>query len=113
MLLNARPFPPDSEHPELILHAVEDVSALRQRADELAEAHRNKDEFLATLAHEPTNPMAPIHNAVQYLGMEGLTDRDVKTGRDVISRQVTIIVRLIDDLLDMSRMSLNTLDIRE
>lgn len=113
MLLNARPFPPDSKHPELILLAVEDVSALRERADELAEANRHKDEFLATLAHELRNPLAPIRNAVQYLGMDGLTERDVKTGRDVISRQVTVMVRLIDDLLDMSRISRNTLDIRK
>ncbi|HUE70420.1 MAG TPA: ATP-binding protein [Pirellulaceae bacterium] len=113
MFLNARPFPPDSKHPELILLAVEDVSALRERAEELAEAHRHKDEFLATLAHELRNPLAPIRNAVQYLGMEGLTDRDVKTGRDVISRQVTVMVRLVDDLLDMSRMSRNALDIRK
>jgi PAS domain S-box-containing protein len=113
MLLNARPFPPDSKYPELILLAVEDVSALRERADELAEANRHKDEFLAILAHELRNPLAPIRNAVQYLGMEGLTERDVKTGRDVISRQVTIMVRLIDDLLDVSRISRNKLDIRK
>ena len=113
MLLNARPFPPDSEHPELILLAVEDVSEIRERADELAEANRHKDEFLATLAHELRNPLAPIRNAVQYLGMDGLTERDVKTGRDVISRQVTVMVRLIDDLLDVSRISRNKLDIRK
>lgn len=113
MLLNARPFPPDSKHPELILLAVEDVTALRGRADELAEANRHKDEFLATLAHELRNPLAPIRNAVQYLGMEGLTERDVKTARDVISRQVAVMVRLIDDLLDVSRISRNKLDIRK
>ena len=113
MLLNARPFPPDSKHPELILLAVEDVSALRERAEELAEADRHKDEFLATLAHELRNPLAPIRNAVQFLGMEGLTERDVKTGRDVISRQVAVMVRLIDDLLDVSRISRNKLDIRK
>ena len=113
MLLNARPFPPDSKHPELILLAVEDVSALRERADELAEANRHKDEFLATLAHELRNPLAPIRNAVQYLGMEGLKETDVKTARDVIARQVTVMVRLIDDLLDVSRISRNKLDIRK
>ncbi len=113
MVLNARPFPPDSEHPELILLAVEDVSDLRERADELAAANRHKDEFLATLAHELRNPLAPIRNAVQYLGMAGLTERDVETGRDVISRQVSVMVRLIDDLLDVSRISRNKLDIRK
>src|SRR6187455_676344 len=45
MLLNARPFSPNSQHPELILLAVEDVSAVRERAEELAEASRHKDEF--------------------------------------------------------------------
>lgn len=113
MLLNARPFPPDSKSPELILLAVEDVSELRKRADELAEANRHKDEFLATLAHELRNPLAPIRNAVQYLGMDGLTDRDIKSGRDMISRQVTVMVRLIDDLLDISRISCNMLEMRK
>ncbi len=113
MLLNARPFPPDSKYPELILLAVEDVSALRERADELAEANRNKDEFLATLAHELRNPLAPIRNAVQFLGMAGVTEADAIAGREVISRQVTVMVRLIDDLLDMSRISRNKLDIRK
>jgi len=113
MLLNARPFPPDSKHPELILLAVEDVSALRQRADELAEASRHKDEFLATLAHELRNPLAPIRNSVNYLGMEGLNERDVTTAVGVIARQVTVMVRLIDDLIDVSRYSRNKLDIRK
>jgi len=113
MLLNARPFPPDSKHPELILLAVQDVSALREWADELAEASRHKDEFLATLAHELRNPLAPIRNSVHYLGLDGLTEGDVKTARDVITRQVAIMVRLIDDLLDVSRISSNKLDIRK
>ena len=113
MLLNARPFPPDSKHPELILLAVEDVSALRERADELAEVSRHKDEFLATLAHELRNPLAPISNSVHYLGLDGLKERDVKMARAVINRQVAIMVRLIDDLLDVSRISRNKLDVRK
>jgi two-component system CheB/CheR fusion protein len=113
MLLNARPFSPNSNRPELILLAVEDVSALRERSDELAQASRHKDEFLATLAHELRNPLAPIRNAIQYLGMEGLTEPDVKTAMDIIDRQVTVMVRLIDDLLDVSRISHNKLDIRK
>lgn len=113
MLLNARPFPPDSEYPELILLAVEDVSALRERADELAEASRHKDEFLATLAHELRNPLSPIRNSVHYLGLDGLTEQDVKRASDVIGRQVAIMVRLVDDLLDVSRISRNKLDVRK
>jgi signal transduction histidine kinase len=67
---------------------------------------------MATLAHELRNPLAPISNAVHYLGMDGLTITDVKTARDVIARQVITMVRLIDDLLDVSRISRNTLGIR-
>ncbi|MBL9163535.1 MAG: PAS domain-containing protein [Planctomycetaceae bacterium] len=113
MLLNARPFPPDSKYPELILLAVEDVSALRERADQLAEAGRNKDEFLATLAHELRNPLSPIRNSVHFLGLDGLTQGDMKAARDVITRQVAIMVRLIDDLLDVSRISRNEMDVRK
>lgn len=113
MLLNARPFPPGSKQPDLILLAIEDVTVLRERADEVAEASRNKDEFLATLAHELRNPLAPIRNAIQYLGMSGLTAEDASSARDVIARQVTVMVRLIDDLLDVSRISTNRLDIRK
>ncbi len=113
MVLNARPFPPDSKHPELILLAVEDVSAVRARADELAEACRHKDEFLATLAHELRNPLSPIRNSVHYLGLDGLTEGDVKAAREVINRQVAIMVRLIDDLLDVSRISRDKLDVRK
>ena len=112
MLLNARPFPPDSKNPELILLAVYDISAERRRANELVEASRQKDEFLATLAHELRNPLAPVRNALQLLDMQGLPEPDVKTAKDVIARQVTVMVRLIDDLLDMSRISRNKLDIR-
>ena len=86
---------------------------MRERADQLAEASRHKDEFLATLAHELRNPLAPIRNSVHYLGMEGLTALDVKSARDVIDRQLTIMVRLVDDLLDVSRYSRNILDIRK
>lgn len=113
MLLNARPFPPTSKNPELILLAVYDISAARQQANELAEVSRHKDEFLATLAHELRNPLAPIRNALEFLGMEGLEQPDVSTARSVIARQVTIMVRLIDDLLDMSRISRNALDLRK
>jgi len=113
MLLNARPFPPESKHPELILLAVQDISAVRARADELAEAARNKDEFLATLAHELRNPLAPIRNAVVVLETEGATVPLVKDAAAVISRQTAIMVRLIDDLLDIARVSSNKLDIRK
>lgn len=113
MLLNARPFPPDSKHPELILLAMQDVSALRVQADDLVEADRRKNAFLATLAHELRNPLAPIRNAVQYLAMNGLKTSEVRTASELIARQVSIMVRLIEDLLDVSRISRNSLNIRK
>ncbi|HUE69334.1 MAG TPA: chemotaxis protein CheB [Pirellulaceae bacterium] len=112
MLLNARPFPPDSEHPELILLAVEDVSAMRERADELAEANRRKDEFLAMLAHELRNPLAPIRNAAQVLRHSEGTGETVRSASAMIERQVGQMVRLVDDLLDVSRINQGKIELR-
>ena len=105
MLLNARPFPPDSKHPELILLAVEDVSAARERADELAAANRHKDEFLATLAHELRNPLAPIHSGLQLMKLAGDNPDVVENSLRIMERQVSQMTHLIDDLMDLSRIS--------
>jgi PAS domain S-box-containing protein len=77
----------------------------RQRAAELAEAGRRKDEFLAMLAHELRNPLAPIRDAAQVLRLRGPQDPDLERCRDVIDRQVGHLTRLVDDLLDVSRIS--------
>src|SRR5262249_22530029 len=69
---------------------------------ELQTSDRRKDEFLAMLAHELRNPLAPIRNAVELLGRT--TDPQLhQWAHEVIHRQVTHIVRLVDDLLDVSR----------
>ncbi|WP_337176465.1 ATP-binding protein [Paludisphaera sp.] len=80
--------------------------------DRLREADRRKDEFLATLAHELRNPMAPISNAVSILRFRGATDPDSRWAHDVIDRQVTHLARLVDDLLDVSRISRGKLELR-
>ena len=72
---------------------------------ELSEADRRKDEFLAVLAHELRNPLAPIRNAVNYLGLKASPDPALRNARDIIDRQVKHLVRLVDDLLDISRIS--------
>ncbi len=105
MLLNARSFPPDSKHPELILLAVEDVTAVRERANELAAANRRKDEFLAMLGHELRNPLAPIMNAVQLLRLQGGESRLQLQACAIIERQLGQLVHLVDDLLEVSRIS--------
>jgi signal transduction histidine kinase len=71
----------------------------------LKEADRHKDEFLAMLAHELRNPLAPIHNAVQLMRLKQLSDPQVAWSRDVIERQVVHLTRLVDDLLDVSRIT--------
>jgi two-component system CheB/CheR fusion protein len=78
---------------------------LRQRAAELADADRRKDEFLAMLAHELRNPLAPIQNAVQIMRASRLDDARLRWARDVVERQVQQLARLVDDLLDVSRIT--------
>ena len=71
----------------------------------LKEADRHKDEFLAMLAHELRNPLAPIHNAVQIMHRKTLDDPQLVWTRDVIERQLGSLTRLVDDLLDVSRIT--------
>jgi CheY-like chemotaxis protein/two-component sensor histidine kinase len=71
----------------------------------LKEADRRKDEFLAMLAHELRNPLAPILNSVEVLRLLAPPDPQVRQARDVVERQVKHIVRLVDDLLDLSRIT--------
>jgi signal transduction histidine kinase len=71
----------------------------------LQEADRRKDEFLATLAHELRNPLAPILNAVQLLELGGLDSLPLAELHDIMKRQIKHMVRLIDDLLDLARVA--------
>jgi len=79
--------------------------AERARAEEaLQEADRNKDEFLAMLAHELRNPLAPIHNALQLMRMQPSAGQS-QWAQEVIQRQLAYLTRLVDDLLDVSRIT--------
>jgi len=77
--------------------------SLRRQAEALREADRRKDDFLATLAHELRNPLAPISNAIQILTLRGDDPVVVAQTSEVMERQVQQIVRLVDDLLEVSR----------
>lgn len=83
----------------------QDISERKQAEDALREAGRRKDEFLATLAHELRNPLAPIRNMAAVL--RRIPDSDPKVGAacEVIERQIGQITRLVDDLLDISRIA--------
>lgn len=85
---------------------------LRRRADELAEADRRKDEFLAMLAHELRNPLAPILHAVQLVGMPGASADDLRASHTIIRGQVEQMARLVDDLLDVSRITRGQITLR-
>jgi len=79
----------------------------------LREADRRKDEFLATLAHELRNPLAPIRHAVKILDVPGASDGQREWSREVIARQVQHMALLLDDLLDVSRITRGRLDLRK
>ncbi|HEX3854404.1 MAG TPA: ATP-binding protein, partial [Polyangiaceae bacterium] len=86
--------------------SLQSENAERTRAEQaLKEADRHKDEFLAMLAHELRNPLAPIHNAIELMRMKPLNDPQLNWARDVIARQLTSLTRLVDDLLDVSRIT--------
>ncbi|RYD66287.1 MAG: PAS domain S-box protein [Verrucomicrobiaceae bacterium] len=86
--------------------------ALRESEERLREADRRKDEFLATLAHELRNPLAPVRNALELLNHAGThSDLSVKA-RATLDRQVGHMVHLIDDLLDVSRINTGRLVLR-
>jgi signal transduction histidine kinase len=84
--------------------------AERARAEAaLLEADRHKDEFLAILAHELRNPLAPIRNAVEIMSRFPIDNPKLKWSRDVIDRQAMHLTRLVDDLLDISRITRGTI----
>jgi PAS domain S-box-containing protein len=80
--------------------------------DALREQDRRKDEFLATLAHELRNPLAPIRNALQILKMPRVDAATAERSRDMMERQVHHLVRMVDDLLDVSRVMRGKIDLR-
>jgi PAS domain S-box-containing protein len=89
--------------------AVEDRERL---VEQLRDADRRKDEFLALLAHELRNPLAPLRNGLQVLHLAGHDSAAAEKARGMMDRQLTHMVRLIDDLLDVSRITRNKLALR-
>ena len=84
-----------------------------RRAEALRQADERKDEFLATLAHELRNPLAPIRNALEILRIAGDDPAKAKAAREMMERQVVQMVRLVDDLLDVSRITTGKLAVRK
>ena len=89
-----------------------DVTDQRHAEEALRDADRRKDQFIATLAHELRNPLAPIRTAVAILSREATSEPDRAWSRAVIERQVAHMARLVDDLLDVARVSSGKLLLR-
>jgi signal transduction histidine kinase/CheY-like chemotaxis protein len=89
-----------------------DISNERHAIEQLRVADRRKDEFLAMLAHELRNPLAPLRNAAMLLKAKGPATPELQWAREVIDRQVQQMTRLIDDLLDTSRIRSGKIELR-
>ena len=83
----------------------QDITELKLAEQALIEADQRKDEFLAMLGHELRNPLAPIRNAAHVLGRLDSNEPQVRWARNIIEQQVVHLTRLVDDLLDVSRIA--------
>jgi PAS domain S-box-containing protein len=90
-----------------------DITDRKQIEEALRDADRRKNDFLATLAHELRNPLAPIRNAVQILALKGPAHPDLVWARELIARQTKQLARLVDDLIDISRITRDKLELRK
>lgn len=89
-----------------------DITERREAEEALRDADRRKNDFLATLAHELRNPLAPIRNAVEVLKLRDTLPPELSMAQEVIARQVEQLTRLVDDLLDISRITHDKLELR-
>jgi PAS domain S-box-containing protein len=90
-----------------------DSTRLRRAEHGLREADRRKDEFLATLAHELRNPLAPIRNGLQILRLTGADPTAVPQIHEMLERQVNHLVRLVDDLMEVARVTRGRIELRK
>jgi len=101
--LSMSPLLDDDDRPESLMAVVQDSTERHRAEDALRQADRQKDDFLALLSHELRNPLAPIRTAVHLLRVRHAPDADSQRLHAVIDRQLGHLVRLVDDLLDVSR----------
>jgi PAS domain S-box-containing protein len=90
---------------------MQDITAKKREEQVLREADARKDEFLATLAHELRNPLAPLRTSLEILRQEGISQETRESARMVMLRQVNQMVALIDDLIDISRISTGRIEL--
>jgi PAS domain S-box-containing protein len=97
---------------EAVAGTTRDVTDRKSMEEELRDADRRKDEFLAVLAHELRNPLAPLRNGLQVLRLAADDAVALADARAMMDRQLSHLVRLIDDLLDVSRINRNKMELR-
>ncbi|WP_246523586.1 PAS domain S-box protein [Gemmata palustris] len=97
---------------EAVAGTTRDVTERQAMEQELRDADQRKDEFIALLAHELRNPLAPIRNGLQVLHLAGTDTSALARTRVMMDRQLSHMVRLVDDLLDASRISRNKMELR-
>jgi len=99
-------------HVAMALDRARLIQTLAQRAEEVAETERRKDEFLAMLAHELRNPLSPIMCAMEVMRLSGIGNSSQERSMDIIERQAQHMARLLDDLLDVSRLRRGKIELR-
>jgi signal transduction histidine kinase len=97
----------------LVMESNRDLTERKRNEDLLREADRRKDEFLAMLSHELRNPLAPIRNVAELLNLPNLAEERLDWARRVLHRQVTHMSRILDDLLDVSRITRGRLTLQK
>jgi PAS domain S-box-containing protein len=102
----------DDGEPSAIIEVDTDITELKRAQEALREADRRKDDFLGMLSHELRNPLAPIRNALYILDRAEPTGQQARRAKDVATRQVAHITRLVDDLLDVTRIARGKIDLR-
>jgi PAS domain S-box-containing protein len=109
----------EQKRPARVVAVIEEITdrkrledELQRRVEELAQADRRKDEFLATLAHELRNPLAPIRNALHLMRRPNGDGLGIEAERAMAERQVVHLARLIDDLMDIARISRGKIELR-
>jgi PAS domain S-box-containing protein len=97
---------------EAVAGTTRDVTDRKEAEEALRQADRKKDDFLAVLAHELRNPLAPIRNGLEVMRLADGDAETVTAAREMMERQLSHMVRLIDDLLDISRITRNKMELR-
>ncbi|TVP47813.1 MAG: PAS domain S-box protein, partial [Gemmatimonadales bacterium] len=97
---------------EAVAGTTRDVTERREMEDLLRETDQNKDRFIALLAHELRNPLAPLRSGLQLMRLAEADAPSVLEARDIMERQLEHLVRLVDDLLDISRLSQDKMELR-